>query len=69
MARKIEWEISMEGYGPQFTLVAPTRNAALGIAEAQWLKNTADYRDAFVDEDGELVPALEMPTYIARKLR
>ena len=69
MARKIKWEISMEGYGPQLEVTAPTRAAALALAEAQWLKdNPADYRAAFTDEDGEFHPALVCPTYTARKL-
>ena len=67
MARKINWEISMEGYGPQYEVVAPTRMAALGMAEAKWLKDTADYRESFIDDDGTIVPALAMPAYTARK--
>jgi hypothetical protein len=68
MARKIEWEISLEGYGPQCTVAAPTRSAALGMAEAQWLKDTEGYRGPITDEDGTFYPALEMPTYTAKKL-
>ena len=67
MGRKINWEISMEGYGPQGVVVAPTRNDALGIAEAQWLKTWGDCLQAWIDEDGTMVPALKMPTYTARK--
>jgi len=68
MARKINWEISIEGYGPQYDVIAPTRLAALGIAEQQWLKDTADYRESFIDDDGTVIPALVMPIYIARKM-
>ena len=67
MARKINWEISMEGYGPQYEVVAPTRVAALGIAEAQWMETWGDCLKSWVDEDGTVVPALAMPTYTARK--
>ena len=68
MTRKIEWEISLEGYGPQYTVVAPTRTLAIGVAEARWSEQTADYRHACVDDDGTVIPALEMPTYTARKI-
>jgi len=67
MSRKINWEVSMEGYGPQYKVIAPTRSAALGLAEQQWLKETVDYRESFIDDDGTVVPALKMPAYIARK--
>lgn len=67
MGRKINWEINVDGYGPQGVVVAPTRTAALAYAEAQWLKDTADYRDSFIDDDGIVVPALAMPAYSARK--
>lgn len=68
MARKITWEIEREGYGVQREVVAPTRSAALAIAEAEWLKDTAEYRGEFVDEDGVKHAALEMPVFKARKL-
>lgn len=68
MSRKIKWEISQDGYGPQCVVVAPTRSAALGIAEAKWLRDTADYRAAFIDDDGDFHHALEMPKYTARKV-
>ena len=68
MARKIEWEISMDDYGPQYTVVAPTRSIAIGMAEARWLEDTKDYRQTFTDEDGTFYPALVMSTYTARKL-
>ena len=68
MARKIQWEISMENYGPQSVVVAPTRTAALGMAEAKWLKTWGDCLKDWVDEDGIVVPALAMPAYTARKM-
>lgn len=67
MGRKINWEINLEGYGPQGVVVAPTRVAALGIAEAQWLKMCRDCRKSFVDDDGTVVPELQMPAFTARK--
>jgi hypothetical protein len=67
MSRKINWEISMEGYGFQGVVVASTRLAALGIAEAQWLKTWGDCLNDWVDQDGTVVLALKMPAYTARK--
>jgi hypothetical protein len=67
MERKIKWQISLENYGPQGVIVAPTRTIALGIAEAQWLKTWGDCLDDWVDQDGTVVPALKMPAYTARK--
>jgi hypothetical protein len=68
MARKIDWEISIEGYGPQGIVVAPTRTAALAHAEAQWLKTWGDCLKVSVDEDGTIVAGLVMPAYTARKM-
>ena len=68
MAKKINWEINLEGYGPQGVVVAPTRMAALGIVEAEWLKTWGFGLKPSVDDDGTVVPALAMPTYTARKL-
>ena len=67
MTRKINWEISVDGYVPG-VVIAPTRTAALGIAEAQWLKTWGDCLNAWVDEDGTVVPAMVMPSFTARKL-
>ena len=67
MSRKINWEISTE-YGVKGIVTASTRNLAISLAEAEWLKETADWRYDFMDEDGVFHPACVLPTYTARKL-
>lgn len=66
MARKIKWEINEDGH-IQGIVVAPTRAAALGIAEAQWIKTWGDCIEDWTDEDGTIVAGLVMPHFIARK--
>lgn len=37
---KIKWTVIRPEYGPQCTVVAPTRSQALAMAEAYWLDMT-----------------------------
>ena len=67
MGRKINWSISTEDYSHQGVIIAPTRTAAIGIAEAQWLKTWGDCLNGWVDQDGTIVAGLVMPQFTARK--
>ena len=59
--KKINWEISREGYGPQREVVASTRSLALATAEAEWLKDNSWQNEILGGRP-------EMPDFTARKI-
>ena len=67
---KINWEISREGYGVQYEIVASTRSDAILKAGAQYLSDT-DYEVELVgsaNDDGTLFVRSPIPEFKAKKL-
>lgn len=67
---KLTWEISREGYGVQFEVVANTRSNAIANAEARFLFDTAweDEVVGQVADDGVVITRSPIPEFKAKKL-
>lgn len=61
--RKITWEISIEGYGPQCMITAPTRSLAISKAESAWIADH-DWQKELPENE-----RAKCPEFTARKVQ
>ena len=68
---KLNWQISNDGFGPQFEVVANTRADAIAAAEARYLSERRDDYAYYTERygDWDVVDSSPIPTFTAKRIR